>query len=577
MIAFETVFQQVAVLLIVAALVGAVLRRLHQPLIIGFIAVGVLAGPSFLGIVQGGEEIELLAHLGIAILLFIVGLKLDVRLITTLGPVAIVAGIGQMAVTAGAGFALATLLGFEAAHAIYLAIALTFSSTIVVVKLLSDRRQIDELHGRIALGILIIQDIAVVAVMIALSAFGEDANADLLTELALVAARGAAFLAAVALVSRFVLPRVLDAFARSPELLLLSAVAWAVSLAALGDMLGFSEEVGAFIAGVALASSPYREALGTRLTTLRDFLLLFFFVQLGLSIDLDVAGPQLVPALVLSALVLLIKPLAVMTFMGVLGYRRRTSFSTGVSLAQISEFSLIFAALGLELGHVDETILGLVTAVAVITIALSSYLIIASRHLFAVLGPFLGIFERANPRPSPAGDDDYCPEAIVFGLGRYGGQIAQQLHSNGVAVLGVDFDPQALGRAERRGLRVLYGDAEDSDLVGRLPLECARWVVSSSPDRTTNLALLHSLRHHDYEGRVAVAAHLDHHAEALREAGVDLVLRPFLDAAQLAGRALGLPATEESTSQKRPAAGGRVALTGPGGRGHRGPTAEEAG
>jgi Kef-type K+ transport system membrane component KefB len=539
-IAFESVFQQIAVLLIVAAVLGAVLRRLHQPLIIGFIVVGVVAGPSFLGLVRGGEEIELLAHLGIAVLLFIVGLKLDVRLITTLGPVAIVAGITQMGLTVGAGFVLATVLGFDTTDALYLAVALAFSSTIIVVKLLSDRRQIDQLHGRIALGVLIVQDIAVVAVMIGLSAFGRGADTDLAVELTQVALRGALFVAAIAVVARFVLPRVLDAFARTPELLVLWAVAWAVALAAIGDMLGFSEEVGAFIAGVALASSPYREAIGTRLTTLRDFLLLFFFVQLGLSINLDVAGPQLGPALVISAFVLLAKPLAVMVTMGFLGYRRRTSFFTGVSLAQISEFSLIFAALGLELGHIDEGMLGVITAVAVITIAISSYLIIGQRQLFDRLVPLLAIFERANPRPEPLDDGRFCPEVIVFGLGRYGGRIAQQLLADGVAVLGVDFDPQALNRAEERGVRVLYGDAEDADLAGKLPLECARWVVSSSPDTTTNLALLHALREHDYEGKVALTAHIDSHADRLRAAGTDVVLRPFVDAAESAGRVLGI-------------------------------------
>ncbi|HSH22290.1 MAG TPA: cation:proton antiporter family protein, partial [Candidatus Caenarcaniphilales bacterium] len=541
MIAFESVFQQIAVLLIVAAALGAVLRRLHQPLIIGFIAVGVIAGPSVLGIVQGGEEIELLAHLGIALLLFIVGLKLDVRLITTLGPVALLAGLGQMALTVGTGFVLATVLGYDTTAALYLAVALTFSSTIVVVKLLSDRRQIDQLHGRIALGVLIVQDIAVVVVMIALSAFGTNADGNLLVELGLVALRGAAFVVAIAVLARFVLPRVLDAFARTPELLLLSAVAWALTLAAAGDVLGFSEEVGAFIAGVALASSPYRESIGTRLTTLRDFLLLFFFVQLGLSIDVAVAGPQFAPAIILSAFVLLGKPVFVMAIMGALGYRRRTSYFSGVSLAQISEFSLIFAALGLELGHIDESVLGLITSVAVITIAVSSYLILASRQLFDRLAPLLAVFERARPRSTPYGGDRLCPHVIVFGLGRFGGRIADRLHHDGVSVLGVDFDPQALGRAERRGLPVLYGDAEDSDLVGRLPLECAGWVVSSSPDRATNVALLHALRHHGYAGKVAVTAHVDSHAVQLTAAGADLVLRPFLYAADVACEALGLP------------------------------------
>ena len=535
---FTSLFQQIAILLLVAALLGALLRRLHQPLIVGFICVGIIAGPSFLGAVQGGEEIELLAHLGIAVLLFIVGLKLDLRLIAALGPVAVIAGVSQMALTALAGLALALLLGFALPEAVYVAVALTFSSTIIVVKLLSDRREIDELHGRIALGVLIVQDIAVVAVMIGLSAFGATGRGDLLLELGTFAVTGTLFIAVVAAFARLLLPRLLDVFARTPELLVLAAVAWAVALAAIGDMLGFSEEVGAFIAGVALASSPYREAIATRLTTLRDFLLLFFFVQLGLGLDLGAAGGQMGPALVLAGFVLLAKPLVLMASMGALGYRRRTSFLTGVSLAQISEFSLILTALGVELGHVDESLLGVTTAVAVLTIAASSYLIIGGRRLSDRLAPLLGIFERAHPRPEPASAEGACPQAIVFGLGRYGSRLARRLHADGVRVLGVDFDPQAVGRLERDGVPAVYGDAEDQDLVGRLPLDCAEWVVSTSPDPATNLALVHALRHHGYTSRLALTAHVDRHAQRLEAAGADIVLRPYLDAAENAARLL---------------------------------------
>jgi Kef-type K+ transport system membrane component KefB len=546
---FANPFHQIAVLMVVAAALGAVLRGLHQPLIIAFIVVGVVAGPAVLGVVQASEEIDLLAQLGIALLLFIVGLKLDLRLITTLGPVALVTGVGQMALSAAVGFGLASALGFSQVDALYIALALTFSSTIIVVKLLSDRREIDQLHGRIALGVLIVQDVAVVMLMIGLTAFGRPgADVDLLAGLGGVAVRGAAFVAVAAALALWVLPRLLDIVARTPELLVLVAVAWATALAAAGDVLGFSEEVGAFVAGVSLASSPYREALGTRLTTLRDFLLLFFFVQLGVGVEFGDAGPQLAAAVVLSLFVLLAKPLVVMTIMGLLGYRRRTSFFTGVSLAQISEFSLIFAALGVGLGHISGGLLGLITSVAVITIAISSYLIIAARPLFDRLHPLLTIFERPTARGQELLEEDFCPQAVIFGLGRFGGRIAHHLRSDDIPVLGIDFDPRALAFAEGRGIRTLYGDAEDAELVDRLPLDCARWVVSTTPDTTTNLALLHALRERGYEGEVALTAHADGQAERLQAAGASLVLRPFIDAADDACRALGFDPAEAAAA-----------------------------
>ncbi|MDP8904339.1 MAG: cation:proton antiporter [Chloroflexota bacterium] len=548
---FDNPFQQVAALLVIAAVLGALLRRLQQPLVIAFIVVGLLVGPAFLGLVPANEEIELLAQLGVALLLFIVGLKLDLRLISSLGPVALVTGIGQMATTAVVGYLLAALLGFGLVDAVYIAIALTFSSTIIVVKLLSDRREIDQLHGRIALGVLIVQDIAVVVVMIALSAFGRpQGGVDLLEALGAVAVSGAAFVAAIALVALFVLPRLFDSFARTPELLVLSAAAWALSLAAAGDALGFSEEVGAFLAGVSLASSKYREAIGTRLTTLRDFLLLFFFIQLGLSMDFGDAGRQLGVALVLAASVLIGKPLVVMLLMGALRYRRRISFFTGVSLAQISEFSLIFAALGVSLGHIASELLAMLTLVAVITIALSSYLIVAARRLFERLAPLLAVFERRATRDEEPAEEGLCPSVIVFGLGRFGGRIADHLIGDGYSVLGIDFDPLALGRAERRGVTTMYGDAEDTVLVGRLPLECAEWVVSTSPDAATNVVLLQALRAAGYRGRVALTAHTDVAAKRLEGTGADLLLRPFIDAADDACRALGL--ADGATARARP-------------------------
>ena len=186
-------FTTLAVIVGVAAAAGIVANRLRQPLIVAFIAVGILAGPSGLGWVEGGDDLELFARLGIALLLFLVGLKLDVHLVRTTGPVALATGIGQVAFTAGIGYGLASLLGLDATTALYVAVALTFSSTIIIVKLLSDKRELDQLHGRIAVGFLVVQDIVVVLVMIGLTAFGDRGNSSLAGEIGEVATKGAAF------------------------------------------------------------------------------------------------------------------------------------------------------------------------------------------------------------------------------------------------------------------------------------------------------------------------------------------------------------------------------------------------
>jgi Kef-type K+ transport system membrane component KefB len=528
---------------LLAAALGGLAVALRQPLILAFVAVGVAVSPAALGWIGAREQVELLATLGISLLLFVVGLKLDLHLVRSLGTVAVIAGVGQIAASAAVGYALALALGLAPVAAIYVAVALTFSSTIIVVKLLSDKREIDSLHGRIAVGILIVQDIAVVLVMIGLTAIGAAAGAGGSPAAALVAVlvKGVALLGVLGLLMRYVLPGLLHQLARSIELLVLAGIAWAVALAALGDALGFSKEVGAFLAGVSIAATPYREAISARLVSLRDFLLLFFFVSLGLQLDVQLLGAKLVAAVVLSIFVLIAKPIIVMILMGVLGYRKRTGFLTAATLAQISEFSFILGALGVTLGHIDRETLGLITLVGLVTIALSSYLILYSHPVYEWLAPRLGVFERAvthRERALAEAAHPLAADVILFGLGRYGGNLARRLRHRGISVLGVDFDPQAVRDWRREGFPAQYGDAEDPEFPATLPLAHARWVISTAPQRDVSLALLHGLRAHGFRGRTALTAHSDADAELLRQKGADRVFLPFADAAEQAAETI---------------------------------------
>jgi len=535
---FTNVFYEITALLLIAALIGALAIRLRQPLIVAYIAVGILVGPAGLGWVAARDQVDLLATMGIALLLFVVGLKLDLHLIRSMGPVALATGLGQVVFTSVIGYVIALALGMGHVTALYVAVALTFSSTIIIVKLLSDKREIDSLHGRIAVGFLIVQDIVVVLAMIVLSAFGaaEGYEGTVWHETLGVLLKGLGLLAGLGLLMRYVLPRLLHGLARAPELLVIAAIAWAVALAALGDALGFSKEVGAFLAGVSIASTPYREAIGTRLVSLRDFLLLFFFISLGAQLDLRLLGAQVWPALVFSVFVLIGNPLIVMLIMGVMGFRKRTGFLAGLTVAQISEFSLILGALGVSLGHIDTETLGLITIVGLVTIGLSTYMILYSHRLYEWFAPWLVLFERRVPYRERAIEDGAATrapvEVIVFGLGRFGGNLARGLKARGIAVCGVDFDPQAVSDLRRQGLPAQYGDAEDPEFPATLPLAQARWVVSAIPQREVNLALLHALRAHGFRGHVALTAHSTSDAEAFRQRGADLVLHPFVAAAE---------------------------------------------
>jgi Kef-type K+ transport system membrane component KefB len=536
-----SLFQEVAILLALSALVGGIAVKLRQPLIIAYILVGILAGPAVLGLSSENEPLQLLAEIGITVLLFVVGLKLDMRLVRTLGPVALATGLGQLSFTIVFGFILCYLLGLEWLTALYVAVALTFSSTIIIVKLLSDKGEIDSLHGRIAMGFLIVQDIAVVLAMLGLNLYQPSSSEQPGMHPLLLAATLLGSLGVLFLLMRYALPRLLNMMADSPELLMLMAIAWGTLLAAGADSLGLSKEIGAFLAGFSLASTPLREAVASRLTSLRDFLLLFFFLHLGLQLDFAHIHGQISSALTLSAFVLIGNPLIVMAIMGWMGYRKRTGFMAGLTVAQISEFSIIFVAMGIGLGHVGQDALGLTTLVGLITITLSTYMILYAQPLFARLSPWLGPFERHIPHRENADDNAPAgeqPDIIVYGMGRYGRKLAEQLELGGRRVLGVDFDPQALALAREEGLNVCYGDAEDADFLSHMPLSHAQALISTIPQREVNAILFRALRSAAFKGQITLSAFRAGDAEALHHAGAASVLRPYSDAAETAARRL---------------------------------------
>jgi len=542
-----TPFSEFALLLLIAALVGAVFVRLRQPVLIAYIVVGIGLGPAGFGLVSAHDQINLLAQIGVAVLLFIVGLKLDLHHIRHIGPVALATGLGQLAFTIVIGFGLILAMGKDLMTAVYVAVALTFSSTIIIVKLLSDKRELDSLHGRIAVGFLIVQDLAVVLAMMAMSALRATGDADgaAPSGWAVALSLGWRMLAAGAVIfvlMRYLLPWLVASMARSQELLLIFALSWAVALAALGAWAGFSMEAGAFVAGFTLASTHYREAINARLGGIRDFLLLFFFIHLGAELDFSTLGSEVLPALLLSAFVLIGNPLIVMAIMGYMGYRKRTGFLAGLTVAQISEFSIVFVAMGITLGHIDVQALGLTTLVGLITITLSTYMILYSHPLYERLAPWLGVFERAKPfrelavERKPIKAD--AVDVLVFGLGRYGSRLLKQLQAAGVKVVGIDFDPETVRALKLKRLPVHYGDAESPDFLQSLPLQHAQWVVSTLPLQEANHLLLHGLREAGYAGRLAVAVRDEHLAEGLKPFGIHKVFMPFEDAASHAAEQL---------------------------------------
>ena len=542
-------FYEFAMVLALASTLGLIGLFLKQPLVVAFIATGIIVGPDVLNLVTEAEAVDLLAEIGIAALLFLVGLKLDVHIVRKLGAVSVATGLGQVTFTAVFGFLICLMLGLDVITSIYIGVALTFSSTIIIVKLLSDKREVDSLHGRIAIGFLIVQDIVVVLAMITLSTIGVGVGGSQ-AGLGIGGVLGAGLLlvGAVALFIRYIAEPLMSRIARMPELLVTFAIAWAVLFAAICDWIGLGKELGGLLAGVSLATTSYREAIASRLSSMRDFLLLFFFINLGMGLSLNALGDQLPAAVALSLFVLIGNPLIVMAIMGYMGYRKRTGVLAGVTVAQISEFSLIFMAMGVTLGHVFDAAVGLVTLVGLVTITLSTYMILYSQTIYGWIEPWIGMFERANPHREDHSESSKSAsyDIILFGLGRYGTQLSRVMHDAGAKVLGVDFDPEAVAAWRRNGLPGLYGDAADPEFVIGLPLTRARWLIIATPHigpsvthEDARLILMEEARKAGFSGKVAIRGHGPEDKAMLEKAGADLVLDPFADAAVRAGEIVG--------------------------------------
>ncbi len=531
----SSLFNQFALLLALTSLMGFIAMKLRQPLILAFIIVGIIAGPYCLNIIVARNEIDILASFGITILLFIVGLKLDIDAIKAFGSVVLLIGAGQMLLTAGFGFLLAYALGIKLVPAIVTAAAMAFSSTIIIIKALSDRDDIDSLFGRIAVGILLVQDLVVVIAIIILSSLDIEATSanNLAWEISTLILKGVGFLALIAILMRGVLPYIMDQAGKSRELMVLFALAWAIMLAAAADALGFGKEIGGFLAGVSLASTHYRESIASRLDTVRNLLLVFFFFNLGAALQFDTLSNEILPGLILSLFVLFAKPVIVMALMGYARFRKRTSFMTAVTMGQVSEFSLILAALAYSLGYVDVDTVGLITFMSLITIGISTYMMNNASEIYNYIAPVLDRFEhKMHYREDAANKVETSKiDVIVYGFGRHGECLANILHSKGLKTLGVDFDPRRVKPHHHHDMPIRYGDAEDSEFVKSLPLDQARWVVSTIPHCDTNHMLVSALREVDYKGRIAISAFHEHEIELVKKMHVDMVFIPYRDAA----------------------------------------------
>ncbi len=424
------IFIQLGIILFMAFVVSYVVKAFRQPIIIGYILAGVLAAfvieTGFINLESSREVIDIFSQFGIAFLLFIVGLHLNPKVIKEIGTSSLLIGFAQMALTFALGFIVASqLLGFDMINAVYIGIALAFSSTIITMKLLSDKRHLDSLYGKISIGILIIQDLVAVSALMFISSMSDGTNFGSFVLKGFLG--GGGLIGLLFLIGFFILPRFTKNIAKSQELLFLFSICWCFIIAALFSYFGFSIEIGALVAGVVLSISPYSTEISSKIRPLRDFFLIIFFIILGFNFPTSNLIPIFKNAIILSLLVLIFKPLILMSLMALFGYTKRNNFLVGTTLAQISEFSLILIVLGLSVHGtlLDPRILPTITLTMIMTITVSTYMIIYSQKFYEKISWFVSFFEKTHIKKDRKIRKDY--DAILFGYNRIGFSILRSL------------------------------------------------------------------------------------------------------------------------------------------------------
>ncbi len=516
-----SIFVQISIIILIALGVAFIARLFKQPLVISYIIAGVIVGPYFFNIMQASEVLDVFSNIGIALLLFIVGLNLNPKVIKEVGKISLITGVGQVIFTSGIGFLICRVMGFSVITSIYIAIALTFSSTIIIMKLLSDKGDTETLYGKIAIGFLIVQDLIAVLILMIISSTLAENNMSVMG----IFIRGFFSLLILFAAGVYALPYVTKIIAKSQEFLLLFSIGWCLALASFFHFLGFSIEIGAILAGITLSVSPYRYEISSKMKPLRDFFIILFFILLGSQMTFSDLSNFVIPIIILSLFILIGNPLIVMTLMGLMGYTKRSGFLAGLTVAQISEFSLILIALGIRVGYITQDILSFVTAVGLITITGSTYMIIYSDKIYPKISKFLRIFERKGKKKGGiAHEDEY--EVILFGYNRIGFNLLNSLKKTEHSSLIIDFNPETITQLKKMGARCLYGDAEDTDLLEELKLGKIKMAISTIPELETNLVLTEKIREVNEDAVIIAVSHNIEDAFRLYEAGATYVLMP---------------------------------------------------
>lgn len=515
------IFVQVGVMVIIAAFAAFILRLIKQPQILAYVLVGILITPV-LGLVTDTSIIESMSSIGIVFLLFIVGIEIEIK---KLKSVALVSTLGAgiiLILMFCLGYVISLLLGFLSVEASYLGLMVMFSSTMVVMKLLSDKQELNTLHGRIIVGILLLEDVVAIFAISVLSSV----NSFSLAVLGVALAKFAILFAVAYLCSKYLFPIIFKFAARTQELLLISSLAVCFLFSLAFQYIGFSMAIGAFIAGVTLGNLEYNLEIAGKVKSLRDFFALIFFVSLGMGLSLTVFRQMWIPLIVLVVFIILIKPIIIMVICSLFKYTKKPSFLTAGSLAQMGEFSLIIATQGLLLGHISQDFFSLTVLVMLISITTTSYFIQYSNWFYKILQPLLHVFDGFTTERLEYLPTNMPPKIVLCGYNRIGYSILKNLKKLKAKVLIVDYNPAVIHTMVEEGFHCIYGEVADEEIIHRMNLKKIEMLISTVPELKDNLFLLKKTRAVNKQAQIFLTANNIDDALKLYDNGANYVILP---------------------------------------------------
>ena len=519
------IFLQLSALLAITVSLAFLIRLLRQPLIIAYIIAGMVCGPLFFNFLGGGEEVyKIFSEFGIVLLLFVIGLNLNFTSLRGVGKISLISGIGQLIFTGVIGTLLLVFLKISVLSAIYLAVATTFSSTVIIMKLLTDKKDTETIYGKYTIGLMLVQDVIAILIMVFLGLIKyEESWAD---SLFFLVAKGVVIVAIIFIISRYLLPKFLDRISHSSELLFIFTVTWCFGVASLLYLAGFSLEIGAIAAGLSLGSSPYQKEIASRIKPLRDFFLVLFFIVLGSEMSLNNLREIWLPGLSLSLFILVGNPIILYFIFRLLKFTRRNSFLSGLTAAQVSEFGFVLLFSGEAMGHLRGSELSIFTMVAIITIFISSYLILYNESIYRWLLQIFNKFgkdkNRQTSKPIPVYD------AWVIGYHRIGRKVCEALGEMDAKFAVIDFDPEAVRALRHQTIPAYFGDVADVEFLEDLPLPGAKLIIMTIPTTDDQLTLIKQVRKHRTGTLIIANTYQYEDADLLYKAGADYVMMPHL-------------------------------------------------